>query len=74
MVVDQRAMRTPFRYCADALHEAAGRADAREVIRYAHASTVMPGSSTVCLAIMQPGGKLQVGTVCGSEVVVEWSS
>jgi hypothetical protein len=43
---------------AAAAHHAS--ADAREVIRYAHRSTVMPGSSTVCLAVMKPGGRLQV--------------
>jgi hypothetical protein len=49
------------RFCAEALQEAGGEADAREVIRYAHSSTVMPGSSTVCLAVMKPGGRLEVG-------------
>lgn len=49
------------RYCAEALQEAGvPGADAREIIRYAHGSTVMPGSSTVCLALMKPSGRLQV--------------
>jgi len=60
--------RTLMRYCASALHEAAGSADAREVIRYAHNSTVMPGSSTVCLAVMKPGGKLEVANLGDSGV------
>lgn len=58
------------RFCASALHEAAGHADPREVIRYAHNATVMPGSSTVSLAVLKPEGRLEVANLGDSGVRV----
>ncbi|KAJ9520280.1 hypothetical protein QJQ45_030254, partial [Haematococcus lacustris] len=62
--------RTLMKYCAEALQEAAGAADPREVIRYAHNQTVLAGSSTVCLAVMKPGGQLEVANLGDSGVRV----
>ncbi|KAG1664831.1 hypothetical protein FOA52_007089 [Chlamydomonas sp. UWO 241] len=43
-------------------------ADPREVIRHAHQETVMPGSSTICVCVMKPGGKMSVANLGDSGV------
>ena len=64
--------RTLMRFASEALESGPypQGPDAREVIRYAHESTVMPGSSTVCVAVMKPGAKLQVANLGDSGVRV----
>lgn len=64
--------RTLMRFASEALESGPypQGPDAREVIRYAHESTVMPGSSTVCIAVMKPGGKMQVANLGDSGVRV----
>lgn len=75
--------RTLVQYCCEAFEErvmAAARAankgtfyakfDPRAVLRYAQQCTCKPGSATVVLAAMQPGGKLHVANLgdCGIKV------
>jgi hypothetical protein len=75
--------RTLVQYCCEAFEErvmAAARAankgtfcakfDPRAVLRYAQQCTCKPGSATVVLAAMQPGGKLHVANLgdCGVKV------
>ncbi|KAF6262026.1 hypothetical protein COO60DRAFT_1625107 [Scenedesmus sp. NREL 46B-D3] len=76
--------RTLVQYCCEAFEErvmAAARAankgtfcakfDPRAVLRYGQQCTCKPGSATVVLAAMQPGGKLHVANLgdCGVKVV-----
>eukprot|EP00878_Enallax_costatus_P020874 GHUV01022084.1.p1 GENE.GHUV01022084.1~~GHUV01022084.1.p1 ORF type:complete len:892 (+),score=366.24 GHUV01022084.1:207-2882(+) len=76
--------RTLVQYCAEAFEErvmAATRAanrgsfiekfDPRSILRYAQQCTCKPGSATVVLAALQPGGKLHVANLgdCGVKVV-----
>ncbi|KAF8062670.1 IFT46 [Scenedesmus sp. PABB004] len=52
----------------------AAKFDARGVLRYAQQATVKPGSATVVLAALQPGGRLHVANLgdCGVKVVRDW--
>jgi len=62
--------RTLMRFAAEALESAAQPSgpESREVIRYAHQATIMAGSSTVCLAVMKQGNKLEVANLGDSGV------
>ncbi|GAX85130.1 hypothetical protein CEUSTIGMA_g12550.t1 [Chlamydomonas eustigma] len=64
--------RTLIRFASEALEssEHPHGADPREVIRHAHVSTVMAGSSTICVAVMKPHGKMHVANLGDSGVRV----
>ncbi|KAF5843088.1 phosphatase 2C-like domain-containing protein [Dunaliella salina] len=62
--------RTLMRHCELAIEAAGTEAQGREVIRDAHQKTVMAGSSTVCLALMKPEGRLEVVNLGDSGVRV----
>ncbi|KAG1664775.1 hypothetical protein FOA52_013627 [Chlamydomonas sp. UWO 241] len=50
------------------LEDKAEAADPRATIRTAHHATKMPGSSTLCVAVMQPGGRLSIANLGDSGV------
>mmetsp|Transcript_33569 Transcript_33569/g.99949 ORF Transcript_33569/g.99949 Transcript_33569/m.99949 type:complete len:728 (-) Transcript_33569:879-3062(-) len=62
--------RSLMRFAAAALQESTHPhgADPREVIRHAHQLTVMPGSSTICVCVMKPNGKMHIANLGDSGV------
>jgi len=78
--------RTLVQYCAEAYEERVvaaatavnkgafiGKFDPRGILRYAQQCTCKPGSATMVLAALQPGGQLHVANLgdCGVKVVRE---
>lgn len=57
-----------MRHAAVAWEGARGEAAAADLIRYAQGRTALRGSSTICLALMRPGGVLETANVGDSGV------